>query len=167
MLTTTNLPWCTPAPNSCSWSTSSGGYWPETKSSTNHWYICVLILVNMACMTILAQQSILFIWLESIIFSLFKIFKNWSSPSFQGVRRHSQFHHILQIDTGLAAFARNGISPDLTTVEHTTSCSYDPSTRCIDSVNGLRGLDWMDGDFWLLLSEVKIQTFLLPESEST
>ena len=77
----------------------------------------------------------------------FQFLRIEAAQSYQGVRRHSQFHHILQIDTGLAAFARNGISPDLTTVEHTTSCSYDPSTRCIDSVNGLRGLDWMDGDF--------------------
>ena len=44
---------------------------------------------------------------------------------------------VLQIDTGLEAFERNGISPTLTTVEHTTSCTYDPSTRCIDSANGL------------------------------
>ena len=44
----------------------------------------------------------------------------------------------LQIDTGFTAFTRSNISPDLTLVEHDSSCVYDPADRCIDSVNGLK-----------------------------
>ena len=43
-----------------------------------------------------------------------------------------------QIDVGRRAFERNNIYPDLTTVEHPNSCTYDPADRCIDSENGLR-----------------------------
>ena len=45
---------------------------------------------------------------------------------------------LFQIDVGRRAFERNNIYPDLTTVEHPNSCTYDPADRCIDSENGLR-----------------------------